>query len=102
MVRGVLLDEDADGNVDERQLARFYEKIVRFRDVHEELPKGSPDRNIADYCKRNKISLLTGNTDAYTAFFDVGSKTVKITELTRQLQAKKRLYLIKIEDDQSQ
>jgi hypothetical protein len=99
MAQKIVIDKDILGWADEHaeKLLKEYDEILKVG-KHPDLPQRSIDDTIASYCVKNNCHLLTGDSTAYTHYFDSGARTIQIIRYDWDVKGDKPIYLIKVVD----
>jgi len=96
----VVIDNDilGWGNENEQKLLELYDSILKVSE-DEKLPRRSSDGKLGSFCKDESCDFLTGDSRAYTYFFeDDRIKNLQISRFDWYEKADKPIYLVKILD----
>jgi hypothetical protein len=94
-----VIDEDILSWDEERHvMLRPYNTIIKIGDDPINLPRGSPDTKVAEFCNVNGCDLFTSDVEFYSDCIEAGIKTIQITNCGFWEKGKKQIFLVKIID----
>ena len=98
MTKKVVIDKPilGWGKEHKESLLKKYADILPVGE-HTDLPQRSADHKIAHYCKENNCDLITTDMTAFTHYFEVGIKTIKITRIDQLKNDGQFIYRIEID-----